>query len=173
MLPHNVFGGEKSELRPDAALFEAAREALTRCNARFVCERLVTVDAVLRSRAARHAAWTLHSAAAIDMETHAMATAANERGVPWLAVRVVLDTASMRLPGPIERWESEGDDWRVARAVAVRPWDWPATLRLAVNASRSLRALSTCVRAIAEALETGDADTGGVSLRAAATSSAD
>ena len=73
-------------------------------------------------------------AVAVDMESHAVAEVAAEAGVPFIAVRVVADTAEMALPAwALDTVDSNGR-LQVGRAVAslaFAPWRIATALRLA------------------------------------------
>jgi hypothetical protein len=79
------------------------------------------------------------------METAAIAHVAKEHGLSWIAVRVVVDSATVPLPVT----ESIGDDGQVDVAkilfrAAVRPSQWPALLALRAchrKADRAMRRL--------------------------------
>jgi adenosylhomocysteine nucleosidase len=86
------------------------------------------------------------AAVAVDMETGAIAAVAAESGLPWLAVRVVTDTASMGLPSAVTA--TSGADGRLRPAAIMKlvlcPWIWPDLARLAGSsraAARSMRRL--------------------------------
>ncbi len=105
-------------------------------------------DRVLSSVEGKREIWDRCGAGVVDMETAAIATVAEESGLPWLAVRVVTDTASMSLPHAVT--SSSGDDGRlrpvaIAR-LALSPLIWPDLIRLAGStraAARSMRRLWT------------------------------
>ena len=70
----------------------------------------------------------------VDMESWAFAAEAERRGVPFAAVRVVLDGATDELPalsGAIDATTGDIDLWHVARGLLPRPWLWPAVLSVA------------------------------------------
>jgi adenosylhomocysteine nucleosidase len=77
-------------------------------------------------------------AVAVDMETAAVAGVAHAAGLPWIAVRVVTDTASMSLPPAVTA--GGGADGRLRPAaiagLILSPWVWPDLARLA-RASRA------------------------------------
>jgi len=103
-------------------------------------------DEVVSSVVEKREIWDQWGAGVVDMETAAIATVAKESGLPWLAVRVVTDTASMSLPPTVTA--SSGEDGRlrpsaIAR-LALSPWIWPDLVRLAGStraAARSMRRL--------------------------------
>lgn len=103
-------------------------------------------DRVLSSVEEKRRAWERWRAGAVDMETAAIAAVAVESGLPWLAVRVVTDTAAMSLPTTVTA--SSGDDGRLRPAaiarLALSPRIWPDLVRLASStraAARSMRLL--------------------------------
>ena len=117
------------------------------------------MDAPLTPRASRDAARATDGAAAVDMETHDLASAAISADVPWLAVRVVLDPTTDELPPSLRAWSGERD-----RAVALRalrhPGEWPAYLRLARQwriAAASMQRAVPAVLAAIDALPSHDA----------------
>jgi adenosylhomocysteine nucleosidase len=70
----------------------------------------------------------------VDMESAAVARVAAARGVPFLGIRVVLDPAGQMVPEGFDLVDETTGEVRAARAAArlgVRPWTWPAVVRLA------------------------------------------
>jgi adenosylhomocysteine nucleosidase len=83
-------------------------------------------------------------AGAVDMESAAVAKVAISAGIPWIAVRVVVDTADVRLPEAALRvYDEEGRLKRgVVLRLVVRPWTWSGLVALGwagVAAGRSMR----------------------------------
>ncbi len=108
-------------------------------------------------KSALHAAT---GAAAVDMESGAVARVAADHGVPWLAVRAVLDPALWRLPAVAAT--AIGPDGRLdpgfAARLAAAPRQWPDLLRLAaaqLSAGRSMRRAWAAAPALASAQERG------------------
>jgi len=88
-------------------------------------------------------------AAIVDMETHGVARAAAEAGLPWAAVRAVADDNTTALP----RWamglvQPDGsiNDAKAAFALLQAPWDLPLALRLARANAKALSALRQAAR---------------------------
>ena len=79
------------------------------------------------------------------MESAAVAQVAAEHELPFITLRVVLDTASVSLPGSVMRTLEPGNAGRSGlwRAVALlgAPADWGALLRLAAAYRIARRAL--------------------------------
>lgn len=87
---------------------------------------LLTVPAALESPEVKRAAAAATQAAAVDMESAAIARAALRARVPFVALRVVVDGASDALPPGVERWIDELGNRRLAptlrAVVSLRQW---------------------------------------------------
>jgi adenosylhomocysteine nucleosidase len=122
------------------SLREAARTALA--GLRFVEGEIVCATRIAGSPAEKRAlAGT--AGIAVDMETWAVASAAREAGIPWMALRVVLDPLEWELPAFA----------RETHESYVRP-----ALRHALRGPRAtveLARLATSARTAAHALEQG------------------
>ncbi len=84
----------------------------------------------------------------VDMESWTFADEAERRGVPFAAVRVVLDGVTDELPAlsdAIDAATGDIDLWRVARALVPRPWSWPAVLHIARQQWEAERRLKEAV----------------------------
>lgn len=92
---------------------------------------LLTVDAALESPEAKIAAARTTGCVAVDMEAAAVGAAAVAAGVPFLALRVVVDTLADRLP-PAEDFIDENGDRRFGAALRAvgRPTQWHTLLTL-------------------------------------------
>jgi hypothetical protein len=111
---------------------------------------LLTVPTVLESPDAKRAAALASRAIAVDMESAAIAGAAARAGVPFVALRVIVDALDDALPSDAEQWVDERGQRRMAPAlravVAVR--QWRPLLKLAHRyrvASRVLTRLATAL----------------------------
>jgi hypothetical protein len=102
--------------------------------------------------AAAKAALGATGALAVEMESGALAAAARARGIPFAALRVVLDAAGEALPaftGVIDEATGELRAARALAAIALRPRLWPAAARL----SRRQRIVARRLSGIMAALE--------------------
>ena len=88
----------------------------------------LTVDHLVCDGAERGRLRECYGAASVNMEDYAVAAAARRAGVPFLSVRVVLDTAEQRLPGYLPGL-SKGRG-AVVTQVMAQPWRIPTLLRL-------------------------------------------
>jgi adenosylhomocysteine nucleosidase len=92
-------------------------------------------------------------AVAIDMESAAVAAVAADHGLPFVALRVILDTARDSLPAsllhglePAPGARTRSRAWSLLRPLLLAPADWGALLRLAAQYRLARRALHDCAR---------------------------
>jgi adenosylhomocysteine nucleosidase len=106
-------------------------------------------ERVAATVAEKQALFAATGAAAVDLESGAVAHAAAERGVPFIAVRAVCDPADRALPpAALVALGSSGGIGilRVLGNVARQPSQVPALLRLARDAAAARRTLVRVVR---------------------------
>jgi adenosylhomocysteine nucleosidase len=89
-------------------------------------------------------------AVAVDMESAAVAQVAAEHQLPFITLRVIVDTASVSLPASVmcmidPAYAGRSGLWR-AWTLLGAPQDWGALLRLARASRLAQRALSDCAR---------------------------
>jgi len=83
-------------------------------------------------------------ALAVDMESGAVATAAEQAGIPFLALRVIADPADRAIPRTALRGVAPNGDRRVLAVLGgllLRPADLPALISLARDSNAALRQL--------------------------------
>lgn len=80
---------------------------------------------------------------AVDMESAALAAAAARMRIPFVAIRAIVDPAGAGLPASALAGleEPAHATSRTLRALARRPWELPALVRLALWYAASLRSL--------------------------------
>jgi uridine phosphorylase len=100
---------------------------------------ILGVDRIVTAAADKLRAFQQTSAAAVDMESHALARFAAAHGIPFRIIRAVSDEAHEDLGLDLNRArDAEGRirDLGVLQLALVRPWSGlPALIRLASNAS--------------------------------------
>jgi adenosylhomocysteine nucleosidase len=110
--------------------------------------RLLTSPKAIGSPADKAKVFRETGAVAVDMESLAIAEAAHSRQLPFLAVRVIVDSAADALPRAVTAAaDSEGQlrVWRLMGALARAPADLGSLIRLARRyraANRSLAAVA-------------------------------
>lgn len=83
-------------------------------------------------------------AAAADMESHAVAAAAAEAKIPFLAVRAIADPARRRVPAfALTGVDAQGRTraMPVLMQALIRPWEWTALIALARDHAAAMAAL--------------------------------
>jgi len=113
---------------------------------------------VLGDPDAKREAGRRHGAVAVDMESGALAAAAADAGVPFLAVRAIVDPLAWTLPAAVSAAFDASGDVRVDRvlgAALTHPSLWPDLLRLAraFAAARRTLAAVACTAAPRFALD--------------------
>lgn len=112
---------------------------------------LVTADKVLgveekRAMAARFAA------DAVDMEAAAVAEAAQNAGVSFVAVKAISDELEFPMP-PMDRFVDAAGEFATGKFIfhtALQPWSWATAFRLGRNSCLAARALASLVRQLVE-----------------------
>lgn len=110
--------------------------------------RLLTSPKAIGSLTDKAALFQQTGAAAVDMESLAIAEIAHTHQLPFIAVRVIVDSAQDALPRAVTAAaDSEGhlQVWRLMGALARAPGDLPPLMRLARRyraANRSLAAIA-------------------------------
>ncbi|HEV2270034.1 MAG TPA: hypothetical protein VGR92_11285 [Steroidobacteraceae bacterium] len=113
------------------------------------CEgKLLTSARPIGQRDAKAVAWRNSQAAAVDMESSAIAHVAGQAGLPFVALRVIVDTAADELPAAVLA-ASGGGQLRLGRLLAglVRaPGDVGALIRLSARYRVASRVLAVIAR---------------------------
>ena len=128
----------------DNDLLQKARHLLRRHNVHTA--RLFTAPAMIDEAAARAEIWTRQQAAAIDMETEALARVCAHRQLRMLSLRVFSDTPRHPFPLPghllfdLERQQTPTA--KLFRHLLAHPAALPRLLRFSVQVGRARRALS-------------------------------
>ncbi|MCW3051495.1 MAG: Nucleoside phosphorylase [Chthonomonadales bacterium] len=109
------------------------------------CGDLVTVQRVLTTPEEKRALYARTKAQMVDMETVGAIVAAEQAGLPWLAVRVATDSVEEALPldfNALADAEGNVDRGRVIAATLTHPWKIPALIRLGKNSSLAAKNLT-------------------------------
>lgn len=131
MLPEEVVVPEGDALPTHASWWEALAHVLPR--GQVYAGRLLTSRLPLGLRLDKAIARRETDCVAVDMESAAIAGVAAEAGVPFIAVRVIVDTAGEDLPGAVleASAHSELSIVRLLAGLARAPWEVRALMRLA------------------------------------------
>jgi len=137
----------------DARLLEAAASAAARAGLRVRRGRSLTVDGIVGDPAAKAELRLSTGADVVEMESHRVGLAAQERGLPFLAARAVLDEAADPLPELPGVVAPDGTErmWAVLPYLVAHPQRLPLLLRLARSQRRAMEALGLFLEAFAGA----------------------
>jgi len=84
-----------------------------------------------------------YGAGLVDMEAAGVARLAEMRGIPFYCVKAVSDGVSDKLPD-FNRFISDQGQFLLARFILfalIRPWHWPALIRMGENSKKAARGL--------------------------------
>ncbi len=127
-LQNGAAQGAGQAIRPDAGMFQSAQQAALNLSVPVFDGGSLTVDHLVVDPQEREELRTQYQIHSVNMEDYRAAEAARQSGVPFLSVRVVLDTASQSLPGYLPGLARS--PYKVMTNVLLMPWRIPTMLRL-------------------------------------------
>jgi adenosylhomocysteine nucleosidase len=138
-------------ISPDGRCFVAARQwreslaALLAGNRPVTCGKLLTSSQPIDTVAAKDVAYATTGANAVDMESSAVAQVAEMHGLPFIAVRVIVDTAGDVLPRAVVAASRAGQVqmWRLLGGLVLSPTDLAPLIRLARRYRVAMHSLQT------------------------------
>ena len=161
LVSFGLAGGLDPTLRPGALIVptavlcddvaHAADPALVAWLGGATPHRLLAAATIATDAAAKRRLWLETGAAAVDLESGAVARVAKAHGLPFAVLRAICDPAERDLPpAALVALDASGAIGlaRVAGSVAARPGQIPALLRLAADAAAARRALARRVTSV-------------------------
>ena len=127
-LQNGAAQGAGQAIRPDTQMLQTAQQAALDLSVPVFDGGSLTVDHLVAEPEERQELLTQYQIHSVNMEDYRAAEAAQKAGVPFLSVRVVLDTASQRLPGYLPGLAKSR--YKVVTNVLLQPWRIPTMLRL-------------------------------------------
>ena len=127
-LQNGAAQGAGQAIRPDTQMLQTAQQAALDLSVPVFDGGSLTVDHLVLEPVERQELLTQYQIQSVNMEDYRAAEAAQKAGVPFLSVRVVLDTASQRLPGYLPGLAKSR--YKVVTNVLLQPWRIPTMLRL-------------------------------------------
>lgn len=145
---------EPTIYRVDKELLRTAEETLQTTPLRVVSGPTATAPRIIATPAAKQGMGQQTGAIAVDMESYWVAKAISNRGLPFLAIRAISDAQEDSLPPFHQILDKEGHPRarQLAAHLIGKPGSLVALARLARNASRARRALTTGVICLLAAL---------------------
>ncbi len=153
----HVIAPGKEAIDVDRFLVDDIRKSLREAGLDFIYSRLLTLDRPAATKDEKRDLWNEFGAGGVDMETYQVAAAARAAHVRWLAVRVVIDPASVSLPRALAGWENQEAEKNLLLRSLAHPADWPRYAKLGFDmpkAQRSLRRTTAAVIRAANAART-------------------
>jgi len=143
VIPEVVVGADGMCLRADLGWRVRLLAKIDDC-VHISTDPILHVDEVITSPNRKRELHERRYAAAVDMESFAVATVAQDAGVPWIVVRAVADTADHELPGAVTEICDVRGRLRVGAVLGLvfRPRLWPVLITLGranAAAGRSMR----------------------------------
>ena len=127
-LQNGAAQGAGRAIRPDAEMLWSAQQAALNLSVPVFDGGSLTVDHLVAEPREREELRTQYQIRSVNMEDYRAAEAAQKTGVPFLSVRVVLDTASQSLPGYLPGLAKS--PYKVITNVLLLPWRIPTMLGL-------------------------------------------
>ena len=127
-LQNGASQGAGQAIKPDTDMLQSAQKAALELSVPIFNGGSLTVDHLVAKPHEREALRTEYQVYSVNMEDYRAAEAAQNAGVPFLSVRVVLDTASQRLPGYLPGLARSR--YKVVTKILLMPWRIPTMLRL-------------------------------------------
>jgi adenosylhomocysteine nucleosidase len=148
VLPTEVLSRDNARRYPTSAPWRERLAHILEAQRRIVRGPLLTSASAIGSPAEKQTAWRETGAVAVDMESAAVAAMAAEHDLPFISVRVVIDTAHDVVPAAVVRASSEG---RVligglVAGLAAAPAELLDLWRLAKRYRSAMRALRLVAR---------------------------
>jgi adenosylhomocysteine nucleosidase len=144
LLPEEIIGQDGRIHRSETGWRERLSATITARSG-----RLLTSAKSVGSVEDKAALFRSTGAVAVDMESAAIAEVAEQQGLPFLAVRVVVDSAEDVLPRAVTAAaDNEGHlhVWRLIGALALAPNELAPLIRLAQRYRAANRSLATIAR---------------------------
>ena len=113
--------------------------------------RLLGISRIVAGRAEKAQFFKAQAGCAVDMESHIAAAMAFERGLPFMAIRAIADTAADELPPAVRHGLDENGKATIGpviRSLLSNPAQLPALIRVARQTKRALDALFRCRAAL-------------------------
>jgi adenosylhomocysteine nucleosidase len=117
-------------------------------------ETLVESDAIMKTAAEKRALAKRTQAAATDMESAAQARLAQEHGIPFIAIRAIVDTVSTEIPeNVLKALDPQGNIsvWKLLASSYLVPADWMKIVQLGIQFNAAQRSLMKTKKLVLDA----------------------
>jgi adenosylhomocysteine nucleosidase len=164
LVSFGLAGGLDPALQPGALIVpsvviasdehHATDPALSRMLGGTTQHHMLGADAIVASTDEKRRLRDRTGAAAVELESGAVARVATLRGIPFAVLRAICDPVDGTLPpAAVAALDARGAIciWRVLTSIAAHPWQLPALFSLAADAAAARRSLLGRVRLLTRA----------------------
>ena len=121
-------GGDEADISPDAGMLELAEETAAALRMPVSRSGSLTVDHLVVEGSERRELREKYDVGSVNMEDYAVASASARWGVPFLSVRVILDTAEQQIPGYLPGLSRKSN--AALTEILLKPWRIPTLWKL-------------------------------------------
>ena len=118
----------ENHIAPDPGMLETAEVAAAELRMPVSRASSLTVDHLVVEGSERQQLREKYGVGSVNMEDHAVAAAVGKTGVPFLSVRVILDTAEQSLPGYLPGLSKKPN--AAFTEILLKPWRIPTLWKL-------------------------------------------
>jgi nucleoside phosphorylase len=127
-LQNGAAQGAGQALKPHSGMLQSAQQAALDLSVPIFDGGSLTVDHLVAEPQEREQLRTQYQVSSVNMEDYRAAEAAQNAGIPFLSIRVVLDTSSQKLPGYLPGLAKS--PYKILTNVLLQPWRIPTMLSL-------------------------------------------
>ena len=121
-------GDDHADFTPDPGMLELAESTATELMMPVSRANSLTVNHLVVEGSERQELREKYTVGSVNMEDHAVAAAAAKARVPFLSVRVILDTAEQSIPGYLPGLSKRNN--AVVSEIMLKPWRIPTLWKL-------------------------------------------
>ncbi|MGB7946596.1 MAG: phosphorylase [Candidatus Binatia bacterium] len=154
ILPERIIGAHGEIYKVNAEWHQRIYKKTLEADHPVIAAPLVESDKILKTSAEKKALATRTQAAATDMESAAQARLAQEHGLPFIAIRAIVDTVSTNIPeNVLKALDSQGDVtvWKLITSIPLMPADWLKLIQLGIQFNAAQRTLKRTSKLVLDA----------------------
>jgi adenosylhomocysteine nucleosidase len=154
ILPERIIGACGETYKVDAEWHQRIYKQALDADCPVLAAPLVESDVILKTSEEKKALAGRTQAAATDMESAAQARLAQEHGLPFIAIRAIVDTVSTDIPEHVlKALDSQGDVrlWKLMTSIALMPLDWLKLAQLGIQFRAARRTLKSTSKLVLDA----------------------
>jgi len=154
ILPEHIIGARGEMYKVNAEWHQRIYKKTLAADRPVLAAPLVESETILKTSEEKRALATRTQAAATDMESAAHARLAQEHGLPFIAIRAIVDSVSTDIPEHVlKALDSQGDVrlWKLIASIALIPQDWLKLIQLGIQFNAARRTLKSTSKLVLDA----------------------